>query len=477
MFNEHFIRYQGYFVFVFQKNIENLRKSFKEDITNLFCNHDKKNHLHLETVYFINAINENDEELKQMTDQIVIFAMKQSTWGQRRPMQWVPLELQLTNMRMRKCNILTKDDIAKVNELNEDLALNESQLEDFLNVQHSLGKLIYYPLPLLDNFVIIYPPALVNILRSFVTCSQFFPEKENLKSILHNLTVTGKIYKKDLFKLWNQDQFQQYMPNDATKEFIVQLLIHLDILIIPKAFKHTDCSNELYLVPCMIKESRPVNCFPVYNQGDKTIFLRYSLISGSIPSALTYKVIGAVLSVWPLKEENDRPCLYYKAAVLNVVEDNELRVWVDNNQILVQMTNAQSLQNMSKDVAASIQECLTWNLESCIEFYSRSFGRKIKLTDVSKLYSLEVGIPHHTDVGIPHHTDVCFISVTKVNDTDTWVCEQGCEHSTRYLRYWIFNRVSLIKLYNIITLHKFHASAESAFPGLPATNIHEVKSL
>ncbi|CAG2220277.1 unnamed protein product [Mytilus edulis] len=200
-----------------------------------------------------------------MTDQIVIFAMKQSTWGQRRPMQWVPLELQLTNMRMRKLNILTKDDISKVNELNEDLALNESQLEDFLNVQHSLGKLIYYPLPLLDNFVIIYPPALVNILRSFVTCSQFFPEKENLKSILQNLT----------------------------------------------------------------------------------------------------------------------------AAVLNVVEDNELRVWVDNNQILVQMTNAKSLQNMSKDVAASIQECLTWNLESCIEFYSSSFGRKIKLTDVSKLYSLE----------------------------------------------------------------------------------------
>ncbi|VDI00436.1 Hypothetical predicted protein [Mytilus galloprovincialis] len=367
-----------------------------------------------------------------MTDQIVIFAMKQSTWGQRRPMQWVPLELQLSNMRMRKHNILTKDDISKVNKLNEDLALNESQLEDFLNVQHSLGKLIYYPLPLLDNFVIIYPPALVNILRSFVTCTQFFPEKENLKSILHNLTVTGKIYKTDLFKLWNQDQFQQYMPNDATKEFIVQLLIHLDILIIPKTFKHTDCSNELYLVPCMIKESRPVNVFPVYNQGDKTIFLRYSLISGSIPSALTYKVIGAVLSVWPLKEENDRPCLYHKAAVLNVVEDNELRVWVDNNQILVQMTNAQSLQDMSKDVAASIQECLTWNLESCIEFYSSSFGRKIKLTDVSKLYSLEVGIPHHTDV--------CFISVTKVKDTDTWVCKQGCEHSTRYLRYWIFNR-------------------------------------
>ncbi|XP_071165947.1 uncharacterized protein [Mytilus edulis] len=410
-------------------NTVKLKESFIRDLKLMFSKHEKKPHIYLDTVFFINGIDKNDFEIQRMTDQVVIFAMKQSSWGQRRPMQWVPLELQISKMRMKNINIITKEDLRHINKMNDDLALNEPQMEDFLVVQHSLGKLMYYSHPGLNNFIIIHPPALVNILRSFVTDEKFFPEDENLRSILKILTDTGKIYKTDLLKLWQQEYFLQYMPNNTTQEFVVQLLVHLDILIIPKDSKRTHPEADLYLVPCMIKSIRPSD----FNFGleERTICLRYSLERHSIPTALAYKLIGGSVNAWPLKYESNRPCLYHKAAVMHLNEDNELRIWVEDNQLLVNMTNKKSLLHISPDVAASVQECLTKNLDVSLSFHYKSFGRKMKIPEVSNLYTIEVGLPCFSGV--------CFKSLQDIMNYEKWTCVNGKEHKTKYLQYWIFN--------------------------------------
>ncbi|CAG2249533.1 unnamed protein product [Mytilus edulis] len=77
-------------------NTVKLKEGFIKDLNLMFSKHEKKPHIYLDTVFFINGIDENDVEIQRMTDQVVIFAMKQSSWGQRRPMQWVPLELQIS---------------------------------------------------------------------------------------------------------------------------------------------------------------------------------------------------------------------------------------------------------------------------------------------------------------------------------------------------------------------------------------------
>ncbi|CAG2208115.1 unnamed protein product [Mytilus edulis] len=116
-----------------------MTETFIEDIKQMFSKHDKKQHIHLDTVYFINGTDKHNVEIQHMTNQVVMFAKQQSSWGQRRPMQWVPLQLQIANMRMKNINIITKKDLLNVNELNDDHGLEESQLDDFLLVQHSLG--------------------------------------------------------------------------------------------------------------------------------------------------------------------------------------------------------------------------------------------------------------------------------------------------------------------------------------------------
>jgi hypothetical protein len=87
---------------------------------------------------------------------------------------------------------------------------------------------------------------LVNILRSFITAECFWPEDKKLKGILETLTKTEKITKQNLLTLWSQEKFHQHMPNDDFKEFIIQVLVHLDILREQRHYK-----PESYLVPCM----------------------------------------------------------------------------------------------------------------------------------------------------------------------------------------------------------------------------------
>ncbi|CAG2200449.1 unnamed protein product [Mytilus edulis] len=217
---------------------------FTREITNLFREHEQRKHMFLDTVYFINGTNIHDPEIKALTQQLVRFAMQQSTWGQKRPMAWVPLELQIDKMRSQNSNIITRNQLEYINRLNEDLALTDKQLEDFLQNQHKIGKVMYYKQPGLDGFVIIHTPALVNIMRSFITDEMFWPDNAELKEILQNLVLTGNIYKSNLWKLWRQESFNQYLPTDELKAFVTKLLIHLDILIQPKGYNSASVDRD-----------------------------------------------------------------------------------------------------------------------------------------------------------------------------------------------------------------------------------------
>jgi hypothetical protein len=45
-----------------------------------------------------------------------------------------------------------------------------------------------------------------------------------------------EIPQKDLLKSWSQTESDQHMRNNDLKEFIIQVLVHLDILVEPKHY-------------------------------------------------------------------------------------------------------------------------------------------------------------------------------------------------------------------------------------------------
>jgi hypothetical protein len=319
-------------------------------------------------------------------------------------------------------NIISKEELMTLNQRNGDLKLSVEQIKYFLNHQHSLGKILYFDQEGLDHFIIVQPQSLVNILRSFITDECFWPEDKDLKDILKTLRKTGEITKQNLLKLWSQEKFHQHMPNGDFKEFIIQVLVHLDILGEPRHYK-----PESYLVPCMVILEPPKTDVI---SADKTICLSYTLLKSSIFAALVFRLIGAAIHVWPLQTRQKRMCLYHQAAIFCIDETNELHLSVKDDKIVVYLINEDHKRLIQRKLASAVQEYLTLTMTKILKFYHKS-------SEESKLFELEVGDWCTSD-------KVCYISVPEVQEQTEWRCKNDKKHDKTYPRYWIFNKVSLI---------------------------------
>ncbi|CAG2242250.1 unnamed protein product [Mytilus edulis] len=410
-----------------------MKIEFVKKVTGMFGNHEMKKHIVFDPVFFINGTDRNNPEIQNLKNQLVSIARNQPSWGLRRPMIWVPLELLITNMKKVNINIILKIHLAEANKRNGELALSDKQLDEFLLTQHTLGKIMYFNQPGLNHFVILYPPALVNILRSFITEEMFWPENETLRNILRKMTDTGKIRKRDLLQLWQQKQVHELIACDELKEFVIQVLVHLDVLVLPKRYSgKCQADVDYFLVPCTVRNKMPMSFLEDKSFANRTITLVYRLQKSSIPSALSYKLIGAVSGIWPIKEENERPLLYHSSAVLYVDSKTEFRIIVEDTKVIVYLTHMPSKFTIAPDIAASIQECLTFTLNAVLKFYLTSIGKSPINIDVSNLFQIEVGEVCDRSP--------CMLSISEVKQTSRWICDSTNEHVSRYPLLWIFDK-------------------------------------
>jgi hypothetical protein len=402
----------------------------------MFQNHDQHKRIIFDDIFFINGKDENDPEIDRLKTKLVEVAFRQKSWGKRMPMAWVPLDLQLSEMRSNNTTLIPKEYLTKLNRSNKDLALTDTQMEHFLTSQHSLGKILYFDQHGLEKFIIVQPQSLVNILNSFITDEHFWPNDKSLRDILRNMINTGEIKKKDLLKLWSQKEFNQQMPNNDLKEFILQVLVHLDILVEPKHYRQElESKVQSYLVPCIVKRRLPLTDFYV-KSAEKMICLSYTLLKSSIPAALSFKLIGAAINVWPLNKTSKGICLYHQAAIFCIDESNELHLLVKDGKVFVYIINKCPKSFIPPNIASTVQECLTLTMTKVLEFYHKNFGKSISTSEVSKTFAIEVG--EWCPSG-----GVCYISVPEVKEKTEWRCKNNRTHQTKYPLYWIFDKVSL----------------------------------
>ena len=405
------------------------------DLGKIFKNHKQQHRIIYDDIFFINGQNKNDPEINKLKSKLVEVAFKQKSWGKRIPMACVPLDQQMLELRLHNMSIISKEELITLNERNEDLALTDEQIKYFLNDQHSMGKIVYFDQHGLDDFINLQPQSLVNILRSFITAKCFWPENKELKGILCALTDTGKIAKQDLLKLWSQEKFHQDMPNDDFKEFIIQVLVHLDILVESKHCRQEQESKvQSYLVPCIVKRRLPVTDY--VKSAEKMICLSYTLLNSSIPAALSFKLIGAAINLWPVKETPEGICLYHQAAILCIDGSNELHLLVEDDEVNVYLINKKTKHLISPNIASMVQEYLTLTMTKVLEFYHKSFGKSLSTSEVSKAFEIKVGEWCTSGRN-------CYISVQEVKEKGEWLCKNNKTHQTKYPCYWIFNKVSL----------------------------------
>ncbi|XP_071143991.1 uncharacterized protein [Mytilus edulis] len=403
---------------------------FKEELRKIFSLHKLHEHIMYDNVFFINATDAVDQDIERLKDTLVDIAFQQSTWGQQMPIVWVPLDLQISDMRAEGVKLITKKRLLEINKSNNEFALNERRVDDFLLVQHSIGKLLYFDEPALRDFIVIQPSAMVNILRAFVTDIMFWPEKGPVRDILENLSSTGVLKKTDLFTLWSQPAFKEILTDIKTKEYIVQVLLHLDILVEPKRYTETEVAADSFLVPCIVKENIPQKMRRNATD-DKTLCIAYHLKETVVPSALSFKLIGAAISIWPLKVDDSRFCLYFQAAIMDADNRNELQIHVKGQRIFAYLINDESKQLISPDLATITQECLTLALERILQFYHRCFGKQSHHL-MSDLFEIEVG---EVCKG-----ETCLLPLCDAKTRKSWICKNGIEHKTKISLNWVFDK-------------------------------------
>jgi hypothetical protein len=156
-----------------------------------------------------------------------------------------------------------------------------------------LGKILYFDQQGLDHFIIVQPqslsPVFVRVQRIPLNSSSF---GQKHSAVMNDL----KIFTSDCgctimkwsspcwskYKIlpneWSQEKFHQHMPNGDFKEFIIQVLVHLDILVEPKHYRQEKESKaQSYLVPCIVKSGLPVNDFYVKSKDIWHVLMEFLL--------------------------------------------------------------------------------------------------------------------------------------------------------------------------------------------------------
>lgn len=173
----------------FQKNVEKRRTSLYKEIDQLFKDHEGRDHLVLEHRVFVNAMDKNDPEIENLKKIITELTFNHSCWGERMPNAWIPLELEIAELTAEGKQILSLKDIEELNNASEVSTLSSKDLKTFLQIQHSLGKIVYFDTPQLKDYVVISPLYMVEVMKSFVTGTVYLMNYNN--NILGNTPYTS----------------------------------------------------------------------------------------------------------------------------------------------------------------------------------------------------------------------------------------------------------------------------------------------
>ncbi|VDI64028.1 Hypothetical predicted protein, partial [Mytilus galloprovincialis] len=385
------------------EDVETRRALLYSEVEELFKDHEGRNHLVLDKQIFVNATDKNDQEIESLKEAITELTFDHPSAGKQ---------------------ILSLVELEELNSISKVSVLDSEQLHDFLHFQHSLGKLIYFDTIQLQDYVIINPLLMVEVMRSFVTDVGFWPKKKGLQETFQRMSESGIIQREDLYQIWKQKDFRAYLPY---KEFIFNILIHLDILAEQRRYDTATGSRlpvENFFVPCMVTERNTTSFMEKECTPERAICLAFVFKGTVIPPALPNRLISACLSMWTLKQYEGRQLLFSGFIVVSFDKAHDVVVCVEGNKILLYIVHKSSAGLIVQDVATGVKECLVTTMKRISDFYRSTIHEK---------HSQQ--LPFHLEYSCSQLT--CFISEEEAVQTNVWVCEKHSQtHRSRNWEVW-----------------------------------------
>ncbi|XP_052065259.1 uncharacterized protein LOC127705045 isoform X6 [Mytilus californianus] len=392
--------------------IDTQRESVYIGIEELFKDHEGRHHLVLDKRIFVNATDKSDPEIEILKKAITDLTFEHPCWGEKMPNACVPLELEIAELVADGKQILSLTEVQELNAISKVSVLSPEQLRDFLHFQHSLGKIVYFNTPQLRDYVIISPLLLVEVMRSFVTDVEFWPKRGSIRNTFEKMSRSGIIQRRNLYLIWEQKHFEKILPY---KEFIFDMLIHLDILSEQRRYDTKTGSRlqvENYFVPCMLTKRNETGFITQECTPEKAISLAFVFKGTIIPPAFPNRLISACLSMWTTKIYKGRKLLFSGFIGLSFNKVHDIVVCVEGNRILLYIVHKTSNGLIVPDIATGIKGCMFNTLERISEFYKST----VHATPSSHK------LPFHIKYGCSKLG--CYITEETALTTDEWICDK-----------------------------------------------------
>ncbi|CAG2193370.1 unnamed protein product [Mytilus edulis] len=209
----------------------------------------------------------------------------------------------------------------------------------------------YFDYPNLQNFIVINPTCLIDVLKSIVTS---VPSIASLQQ--------GRLTKSDLTTIWSSEKLSHFLQHE---EYFRQLLVHFDILSEMRRYD-TESGKKIpvasFIVPCMITHQNTTTFCDRHITSRKCIGFVFEFRASFVPDAIPNRLIASVLSSWNVKRFENVDLLFSGFVVVVLDRKHDLVVKTDRNRVAVYIVHRERKELIIKDLASCLRSgCLSAN--------------------------------------------------------------------------------------------------------------------
>ncbi|XP_052103353.1 uncharacterized protein LOC127736792 [Mytilus californianus] len=418
--------------------VETAREQLFGDVKSMFHGSPLESHLVIEDKIFVNARNKNDPEMAKIKQTIIRESTRQPTWGQNLPKCFIPLELEFENLIRKDINVITFDDLRKINTEHPIRPLTDAELKVFLKFQHAIGKILYFDEPGLNQHVILLPTYLIDAFKLIITDKSFCKGEKRREDLLNLMSQKGVISKFAIEELW---RYKKYRKFEQRKDYLLAVMTHLDILVEPKRYdpKHNRIPADFYYVASMVQAKDATGYILSPSFSERNIAISFNSNAAIIPPALSFRFITYCLSIFDVKKygERNEDMLFHRSAVFTIDSSLDIHILCEDERIFVRLVHAKKKVLIMKDLASSICECLKSALQNIVQLYIKTSSDTFDVNTGS--FELNLCC---SDAESP-----CFLPLDKFDSIDSiWICpKHNMEHERFVLSLWIKEKKTGIK--------------------------------
>ncbi|VDI29591.1 Hypothetical predicted protein [Mytilus galloprovincialis] len=387
-------------------------------------------HLVIEDRIFVNAKDKHDTEMEKIKEVIIRESERQPTWGELLPKCFISLELEFASLTKRNIPLITLEHLKKINSLQPIRPLSEDELKVFLKFQHSIGKLLYFEELKLDDRIVLSPTLLIDAFKSIVTDRRFCKGDRNREEIWDAMGMKGVVFKQAIYEVWKRKKYAKF---NKEKDYLLAVMTHLDILVEPKRYdsSRTRIPADFYYVASMVRAIDDSGYLQSAGIIKRNIALAFESSSLMIPPALSFRFISYCLSVWAVKTygENNKDMLFHRSGVFTIDPSLDMYILCEDDKISVRLVHTRTNTLIMRDLASSINECLTSALEKISQLYIRTSSDQNHTSDASFVTSVCCNSPDKP----------CILPFENLAYVDKiWKCPaHGIEHPIHIIKSWI----------------------------------------